>query len=177
MMNERVRTRRRERAGTGKIMRFSRENRARMPRTRREGNSCRDEGEEDLRERSYGERMRVSRNGLLSPLTPLRAICQTGEYTSRDNTPKFRRRSGRYRGLAVDKCAAVTVPFSGNARFACGYKWRSRHTGMPYDKRAIRERDDAALSKKRDFNELICIFIANTISFQLSREYLRHLSC
>lgn len=99
-------------------MRFSRENRARMPRAR-EGNSCRDEGEEDrgkiLRREDESFEKRPSR---LSPHCERRFVRRAN--IRREITHRSFADAPDDRGLAVDKCAAVMVPFSGNAHFVCG---------------------------------------------------------
>lgn len=161
MMNERVgtRARGRESGGTrGKIMRFSRED---VEKEKKEARSCRGRGKDrtwNRKRRTWApsERMRAIPRKLppflslcpssfslslsLSPFcfSPLRAaICQTGEYTPRDNgeVSQTLRRDGDGRdadSLAVDKCARRSwraFAERARARVCTRINGLSRHTG------------------------------------------------
>jgi len=124
-----------EKERTGKIMRFSRENRARMPRTR-EGSSCREKG----RARDLGKVLGwegesfEKRPSRLSPHSERRFV-RRANIRPWDNTPKFRRRSGRPWTRRWQMRGRHGTVF-GKRAFCMPYKWRSRHTGMLYDKQA-----------------------------------------
>lgn len=87
-----------------------------------------------------------------SPRSRARAICQTGEYTLRDNDEVSQTLRAAARTLAVDKCADARIRLLGYVRIVYMRTNGDRVTraGDMYDKRAIGKRDDlqeAALSR------------------------------
>lgn len=86
--------------------------------------------------------MRVSRNSLLASL-PIPSDLSDGRIYAREITHRSFADAPDDRGLAVDKCATVMVPFSGNARFVCRTNGDRDIRGCyMISKRTIRKRDD-----------------------------------
>lgn len=159
-------------------MRFSRENRAKVPRTREEKIVAEKRKETRKVSRSWSwslERGREFRDvSLLPPASCGSAICQAGEYTTRDNGEV----SQTLRTLSrLTNARPSPVRFRGTARFVCVQMAIARHMGV--HARMISAPSGNGMIQMSRFPSMvseeldewvwrihnICIFIAKAISF------------